>query len=96
MVKKISAAELDAKADRGESIAEHFDLATARRPGLAIQRVNVDFPVWEVEALDREASRLGIPRQALIKVWIAERLDRLRESREGRRGSLQALMAAED
>ena len=41
------------------------------------RRVNVDFPVWMIESLDREASRLGVPRQSLVKVWIAERLERL-------------------
>jgi hypothetical protein len=96
MVKKIPATELDAKADRGDSIVEYLDLATARRPGLSVQRVNVDFPLWEVQALDREARRLGIPRQALIKVWIAERLDNLQGRRQAGESSHGILMAAED
>jgi hypothetical protein len=45
-----------------------------RRPGREIRRVNVDFPGWVVEALDREAERLGVTRQGLVKLWIAERL----------------------
>ncbi len=45
----------------------------------AIFRVNVDFPAWAVAELDKEASRLGISRQALIKVWIAEKLDSVRQ-----------------
>ncbi len=72
----ISVQDFDSKMDAGSEILSHLDLGTARRPGLEIQRVNVDFPIWEVEALDREATRLGITRQSLIKVWIAERLER--------------------
>lgn len=67
--KKISSEELDEKFDRGESIMEHADLDSG------VFRVNVDFPAWTVAGLDKEATRLGITRQALIKVWIAERLD---------------------
>lgn len=73
-MKRISAAELDRKFDDGEDISEYFDWSTARRPGLEPKRVNVDFPTWMVEGLDREAARLGITRQALIKTWIAEKL----------------------
>lgn len=73
--KPISAEELDKKFDDGkEDILEHFDLTKLRRPGLEPKRVNVDFPTWVVEGLDREARRLGVTRQALIKLWIAERL----------------------
>lgn len=73
----ISTTEFDALMEAGEELVGHLDLATARRPGLRTQRVNVDFPEWEVDALDREANRLGITRQSLIKVWIAERLERV-------------------
>ena len=66
----------DAKFDDGEDITEHLDLANARRPDSAPKRVNVDFPLWMVESLDAEATRLGVTRQALIKFWIAERLGR--------------------
>ena len=52
------------------------DWDKARRPNLALKRVNVDFPAWVVHALDREARRLGVTRQALVKLWIAERLER--------------------
>jgi hypothetical protein len=52
------------------------DWERARRPNLELKRVNVDFPTWVVEALDREARRLGVTRQALVKLWIAERLGR--------------------
>lgn len=53
----------------------HLDFAKARRPGREQKRVNVDFPVWMIQSLDREAKHLGIPRQSLIKVWIAERIE---------------------
>lgn len=62
--------------DAGENITAQFDLDKARRPGLEQRRVNVDFPIWMIEALDREARRLGVPRQSVIKVWLAERLGR--------------------
>jgi hypothetical protein len=71
--KKITSEELDEKFDRGESIIEHADLDTG------VFRVNVDFPAWTVTGLDKEATRLGISRQALIKVWVAERLDHASE-----------------
>ncbi|OLT58155.1 CopG family transcriptional regulator [Moorena bouillonii PNG] len=49
----------------------------AKRPGYEQKRVNVDFPTWMIEALDREAKRLGVTRQSIIKVWLAERLEQL-------------------
>ena len=72
----ISTEELDKKFDAGEDIDAHIDWANARRPNLEPKRVNVDFPTWMVNGLDRQSDRLGITRQALIKLWIAERLDR--------------------
>lgn len=68
------AEEFDEAFDRGEDITSSLDLASARRPGYEQRRVNVDFPVWMIESLDREARRLGVTRQSVIKVWIAERL----------------------
>jgi hypothetical protein len=68
------AEEFDEMFDRGEDITPYLDLTKIRRPNQEPRRVNVDFPVWMVNSLDREAKRLGITRQALIKVWIAERL----------------------
>lgn len=71
------AQDLDRKFDADEEdIVSDLDVRAARRPGRDVQRVNVDFPVWMVESLDAEATRLGITRQAIIKTWIAERLDR--------------------
>lgn len=71
----IKASELDRKFDDGEDISEHVDWSKARRPNLESRRVNVDFPAWMVEGLDARAAHLGITRQALIKMWLAERLE---------------------
>lgn len=71
----MKAEELDQAFDRGEDVTSALDLGSVRRPGLEQRRVNVDFPAWVVDALDREARRLGVTRQSIIKVWIAERLE---------------------
>ena len=73
-MKTITAEELDKRFDDGEDISEFIDWSSARRPGLEAKRVNVDFPAWVVAGLDREARRLGVTRQSLIKMWIAEKL----------------------
>jgi hypothetical protein len=65
------------KFDNGENILKHLDLTEAKRPGRDQKRVNVDFPIWMIQRLDKEARRLGVPRQSLIKIWIAERLEHL-------------------
>lgn len=70
------AEEFDQKFDDGEDVTGDLDLGAIRRPALEQRRVNVDFPSWVVESLDREARRLGVTRQSIIKVWIAERLER--------------------
>lgn len=70
----MKAKELDNIFDSGEDITSHLDLSTKKRPGLKQRRVNVDFPDWIIESLDREASRIGVTRQSIIKVWIAERI----------------------
>ena len=74
---KASAKELDRKFDAGEDITRYLDLSKVRRPGHEQRRVNVDFPNWMIESLDREASRLGVPRQSLIKMLIARQLEEL-------------------
>ncbi len=76
----MNSSELDQRFDDGESVLEALDLAAARRPRLEQKRVNVDFPLWMVEQLDQEASRLGVTRQSIIKVWLAERLEHRREA----------------
>jgi len=71
----MKAKEFDKKFDNGEDITKYLDYSRARRPGREQKRVNVDFPVWMIQSLDREAARLGVPRQSVIKFWIAERLE---------------------
>ena len=70
----MKASEFDKNFDDGESIIAGLDVAHARRPGEEIKRINVDFPAWMVAALDREARRLGVTRQSIIKMWLAEHL----------------------
>jgi hypothetical protein len=72
----MKAKELDKKIDEGKSILQHLDLSKARRPNQEQKRVNVDFPIWMIQSLDKEAKRLGVPRQSIIKIWLAERLQR--------------------
>jgi hypothetical protein len=72
----LSAAELDAMHDAGTDMSAHMDLGQATRPGRAIQRVNVDFPVDLLREIDQEARRLGVTRQAFIKVRLADALDK--------------------
>ncbi|WP_419783762.1 type II toxin-antitoxin system BrnA family antitoxin [Maridesulfovibrio sp.] len=72
---KTTADNLEQKFDDGEEVLDFFDLDSASRLNTENKRVNVDFPAWMVIALDREAKRLGINRQAVIKTWIANRID---------------------
>jgi hypothetical protein len=70
----MKAKTFDRKFDTAENVAEQLDLSKARRVGTDPKRVNVDFPAWMVDSLDREARRLGVTRQSLIKLWLADRL----------------------
>ena len=72
----MKAKELDKKFDEGKDILNHLDLSKARRPNQEQKRVNVDFPLWMIQFLDKEAKRLGVPRQSIIKIWLAERLQK--------------------
>ena len=72
----MKASEFDGKFDDNESVMDVLDMASARKPNLAQRKVNVDFPVWMIESLDRTARRLGVTRQSVIKMWLAERLER--------------------
>lgn len=74
----MKAEELDKKFNAGEDITPYLDVSKARRPGAEHKRVNVDFPLWMVQAMDREARRLGVPRQSIIKLWVAERLEKVK------------------
>ena len=72
---KVDENELDRKFDDGrESILENFDLSNAKRVNLQQMQVELSMPLWMIEALDREASRLGVARQAVIKLWLANKL----------------------
>jgi len=70
----MKASDFDKRFDTGEDISKYLDMTKAKRPGQQQKRVNVDFPLWMVRLLDKEAKRLGVPRQSIIKVWVAERL----------------------
>jgi len=63
--------------DDGEDILEFLDLSKAKRSMQDQKRVNVDFPAWMIESLDKEAGRIGVTRQSIIKIWLAERLEEL-------------------
>ncbi len=72
----MKAKDFDKAFEQGEDITPHLDISRARRPELETRRVNVDFPEWMVQRLDREAKRLGVTRQSVIKMWLAERLEK--------------------
>ncbi len=71
----MKAHDLDSRFDEGDDIIDELDLTQARRPLRKQKRVNVDFPTWMIDSLDREAARLGVTRQSIIKIWLAERLE---------------------
>jgi hypothetical protein len=72
----MKAKRFDKKFDKGEDISKYLDISKARKPEQEQKRVNVDFPLWMIHQLDKEANRLGVPRQSIIKVWVAQRLER--------------------
>ena len=74
----MKAKDLDKKFDDGEDILKYLELARARRVDQEQRRVNVDFPIWMIHSLDKEAKRLGIPRQSLIKILIAKHIEEAR------------------
>ena len=77
----MKAKDFDEKFDSGEDVVDHLDLSSARRPNQQQRRVNVDFPTWMIDKLDREAKRLGVTRQSIIKIWLAERLEQTKTHR---------------
>jgi hypothetical protein len=72
-MKKIKAKDFDDAFDRGEDVTAYLDKSKARRVNEELRRVNIDFPAWVISSLDKEARRLGITRQSLVKMWIAEK-----------------------
>ena len=71
----MKAKTFDRKFDEGKDVTDALDLSKARRPLQAQKRVNVDFPTWMIRELDLEARRVGVTRQSIIKMWLAERLE---------------------
>ena len=72
----MKAKDFDKKFDQGkEDIIDDLDISSLKRPNQTPRRVNVDFPEWMITSLDKEAARLGVTRQSIIKVWLAERLE---------------------
>jgi hypothetical protein len=72
----MKAKDFDKKFEEGKNISKYLDISKAKRTEQKQKRVNVDFPLWMIHFLDREAKRLGVPRQSIIKVWVAERLEK--------------------
>ena len=72
----MKAKKFDSDFDSGKDVTGQLELEKTERPLRAQKRVNVDFPTWMIELLDEEASRLGVTRQSIIKIWLAERLER--------------------
>ncbi len=79
----MKAKDFDRGFDAGEDITGQLDHSRAKRSRARPRRVNVDFPAWMVESLDREARHLGVTRQAIIKVWLAERLQHQSANEDG-------------
>ena len=71
----MKAKKFEQQFDQGVELTASLDLSKARRVLQEQKRVNVDFPTWMIDSLDREASKLGVTRQSVIKVWLAERLE---------------------
>lgn len=76
-MKKIKSKDFDSAFDKGEDVSKHLNKSKKRRVNEQLRRVNIDFPSWVIDSLDKEAKRLGVSRQALVKMWIAEKFDRL-------------------
>jgi len=83
----MKANEFDKQFDEGDDILNALDLSKAKRVMQDQKRVNVDFPAWMIESLDREADRVGVTRQSIIKVWLAERLEKLAANKAVQRTS---------
>lgn len=71
----MKAKKFDTDFNAGKNVTDSLDLTKIKRPNQEQRRVNVDFPTWMIDSLDKEASRLGVTRQSIIKVWLAERLE---------------------
>ena len=74
----MKASDFDKEFDDGNDVFTSLDLSQAKRTTQTTKRVNVDFPEWMIDSLDREANRVGVTRQSIIKVWLAERIENLK------------------
>ena len=79
-MKKITTKEFDQEFDDGKDISKHLKKSSLKKVNQKIKRVNIDFPSWVIDNLDQEANRLGITRQALVKFWIVEKIDKLEKA----------------
>ena len=79
----MKASEFDKKFDNGESVLKDLDIKGAKRVLQEQRRVNVDIPEWMIKSLDKEAGRLGVTRQSIIKIWLAERLEERKQRKTG-------------
>jgi len=80
----MKASEIDKKFDENrEEILDYFDTSRIRMINEEPRRVNIDFPAWMIHSLDREAKHIGVSRQAVIKMWLAERLNSLHPQTAG-------------
>jgi hypothetical protein len=70
----MKASEFDQQFDDGESVLEMLDLSQAKRVMQEQTSIKIDFPIWMIESLDKEAKRIGVSKQSIIKIWLAERL----------------------
>ncbi len=71
----MKAKDFDKAFDEGSDISQYLDISKARRPQQEKKKMKIDFPIWMYQSLDKEAKRLGVTQQSIVKVWIAERLE---------------------
>lgn len=76
----MKAKDFDRQFDEGADVSKELDISKAKRTRQELRRVNVDFPKWMIERLDKEASRIGVTRQSVIKIWLSERLEKVTSS----------------
>ncbi|MEN8221085.1 MAG: CopG family antitoxin [Pseudomonadota bacterium] len=77
----MKAEDFDKAFDEGSDVCQYLDVSKARKPNQAHKKIKIDFPIWMFQSLDKEAKRLGVTQQSIIKVWIAERLEKVRSRR---------------
>jgi len=73
-MKPMKTSELEKKFDSGEDVLEYFDTSKMTKPNEKLKRINVDFPLWMLEGLDKKARHMGVNRQSILKIWVAEKL----------------------